>query len=157
MDARSPGRPVGDRRSGADRRSPDRLDQETRRTPGDRRQLPRHQVPFGAWAVTGVLRGQAGQRWPATLWDISRRGACLVVIGELSLQPGDSALLTLHDTMQVDSLELEVKVCWQFYQGHETFLGVLLNGGADIPEHCFLAPYLEETWAEGEPTHDGLV
>jgi hypothetical protein len=117
----------------------------------------RHQVPFGAWAVTGVLRGQDGHLWPATLWDISRRGACLVVVGEPGLQPGDPARLTLHDSMHAEHLELEVELCWQFCQGRETFLGVELSGGAQLPDDCFLAPYLEQTWAEGAPTDEAIL
>lgn len=156
MDARSPGRLVGDRRGGSERRDPGRRTQEARRSPTNRRQQPRHQVPFGAWAVTGVLRSADAAQWHTTLWDISRRGACLVVIGEPGLQPGESALLTLHD-MQADSLVLEVELCWQFCQGRETFLGVQLSGGAEVPEDSFLAPYLEQTWAEGEASHDGSL
>lgn len=157
MDARSPGRPTGDRRGGSDRREAARRLQESRRSPDNRRQQPRHQVPFGAWAVTGTMRGQDGQLWPVTLWDVSRRGACVVVIGEPDLQSGEAVQLTLHDSMHADSLVLEVELCWQFCQGRQTFLGLELRGDAELPDDCFLAPYLEQTWAEGEPTDANLL
>ena len=157
MDAPKPGGRVGDRRGGSDRRDSERRNLETRRSPDNRRQQPRHQVPFGAWAVTGVMRCQDGRAWPVTLWDVSRRGACVVVIGEPGLQSGEAAQLTLHDSMLADTLVLEVQLCWQFCQGRQTFLGLELSDNAELPDDCFLAPYLEQTWAEGEPTDAGLL
>lgn len=157
MDARTPGSRVGDRRGGSDRSDAARRSQESRRSPDNRRQQPRHQVPFGAWAVTGVMRCQDERLWPVTLWDVSRRGACVVVIGEPALQSGEAAQLTLHDSMHAASLVLEVQQCWQFCQGRQTFLGLELRGDAELPDDCFLAPYLEQTWAEGEPTDAGLL
>ena len=150
MDVQAPGRSVGDRRGDSDRREAKRSHPETRRSPDNRRQQPRHQVPFGAWAVSGFIRCQDGSNWPVTLWDVSRRGACVVVIGEPGLESGESALLTLHDILRPESLELEVELCWQFRQVSQTFLGFELSGGAELLDDCFLAPYLEQNWSEGD-------
>jgi hypothetical protein len=151
MDVQAPGRSVGDRRGDSDRREAKRSHPETRRSPNDRRQQPRHQVPFGAWAVSGFIRCRDGTSWSVILWDISRRGACVVVIGEPGLQSGETALLTLHDILHPESLVLEVELCWQFRQASQTFLGLELSGGAELPDDCFLAPYFAKNWAEDGP------
>lgn len=110
MDARAPGRPIGDRRGGserrttdrrnadrrnADRRNPDRSDpdrpdagrrrQDRRQGTNSRHQGPRHQVPFGPCGVSGYPRTADGTLWQASLWDISRLSCCLVLVGESAL------------------------------------------------------------------------
>lgn len=172
MDARAPGRPIADRRGGserrtadrrnADRRNPERSDpnrpdagrrrQDRRLGSGSRRQDPRHQVPFGPCGVSGYLRTDDGTLWQASLWDISKRGCCLVVVGESTLDQGSLLLLTLHENVHLTSEELSVELCWQQNcQGYTTFLGVKLADDGELPEGSFLTFYLERHWAESEP------
>ena len=150
MNVQAPGRRVGDRRRDPDQHDAGLRGHETRRSPDNRRQQPRHQVPFGAWAVSGFIRCRDGSTCPVTLWNVSRRGACVVVSGEPGLQSGETALLTLHDILHPESLVLEVELCWQLRQASQTFLGLELSGDAELPDDCFLAPYLQQNWAEGD-------
>lgn len=145
-----------ERRSGRDRRSdpPERPGSEERRSERDRRRDPRRQVPFGAWALSGVLRSEQGQTAAIHVWDLSRRGACLVIRGSWSPAVDQRLRLTLFDETQFNSLEVRLDVRWTFNEGGENFVGVQLVGGLVWPRDTFLSPYLEATWAEGEPTLD---
>ena len=169
MDLRAPGRPIGDRRGGrkrrtadrrnAARRNPDRSDpdrpdagrrrQDRRQGTNSRHQGPRHQVPFGPCGVSGYPRTADGTLWQASLWDISRRCCCLVLVGESALDQGSLLLLTLHENVHLTSVEL----CWQQNcQGYTNSLGAKLAGDAELPEGIFLTFHLERHWAETEPS-----
>lgn len=84
------------------------------------------------------------------LWDISRHGACLALLGPKSMVLPAPGRLSLVDSAQAERHELEVTVRWSTPLSHTTFVGVQFSAGL-LPQDSFLRQYMRLTWTDTVP------
>jgi hypothetical protein len=75
------------------------------------------------------------------LWDLSREGACIILLGHVTMMENAIGSLTFRS---VDSLEEQTQlaqVCWTYAQENNTLIGFVFGSSLPVSGH-FLAPYL---------------
>ncbi len=128
---------TGDRRAEGDRRGDSRAEGSQRRSGQCRRSHERRVIY--SQAPVGELELLDGTRFLATLWDISKGGACVLVPGSITrLNPNELCTLTLKEKGSREEVVLKLKVAWSAMEDAGTYVGLKLRTGAKIPAGSFL-------------------
>jgi hypothetical protein len=126
-----------DRRNGLDRRS----GMERRGSVHNRRD-ERRSIPFSV-APRGEVRTEDGQHWHCTLWDVSRRGLCLVANGCFELPLGSELTISLFEVVGLGSAAFKANLRWFASDEFQTYLGLQFKEPSTLPPDTFLERYLQ--------------
>jgi len=126
-----------ERRSGLDRRS----GMSRRGSLYDRRD-ERRSIPFSV-APRGEVRAEDGRHWHCTLWDVSRRGLCVVANGSFELPLGRELNLTLFEVVGLGSFTFTAHLRWFASDEFQTYLGLQFHEPGTLPPDTFLEHYLQ--------------
>jgi hypothetical protein len=150
-----------DRRSGDEQRSPEdegqdlglydwleSEDQQERRSGVSQRgsvsnrRDERRSIPFSV-APRGEVRAGDGRHWNCTLWDVSRRGLCVVANGSFELPLGCELHLSLFEVVGLGSFTVTAHLRWFASDEFQTYLGLQLTEPSTLPPDTFLERYLQ--------------
>jgi hypothetical protein len=126
-----------ERRTGLDRRSG-----VARRGSVQNRRDERRSIPFSV-APRGEVRADDGRHWNCTLWDVSRRGLCVVANGCFELPLGSDLHITLFEVVGLGSAAFKANLRWFASDEFQTYLGMRFSDPDTLPTDSFLERYLQ--------------
>lgn len=116
--------------------------------PGIPRRHQRYLLPSALASVVGHFSPDAKEEsHEGKLWDISPRGACLVVPSRVDFGVSCRGQLLVCDSHSPAQLSLVVELRWIEPAPQATFMGLMFIG-ARLPQTSFLTPYLKVSWVD---------
>lgn len=94
-------------------------------------------VSHSIGGVTAQLQHPQGMSTHGLLWDLSRRGACVLLNQHSSVQRGEELLLRLSPSLGLEVLEIQSLVCWSEASGNRMYLGLFFHRD-ELPADTFL-------------------
>ena len=126
-----------ERRSGLERRSG-----VARRGSVVNRREERRSIPFSV-APRGEVRTEDDRHWHCTLWDVSRRGLCVVAHGCFELPLGSELGIKLFEVVGLGSAAFKANLRWFASDEFQTYLGLQFSEPSTLPPDTFLERYLQ--------------